>query len=175
MDRSDVLCPLFKVPERTILSKDFSWKMWSIRCMRNNARNLIARQVKIIREDLDVDVYTDSKWLEFILQQLLNNALQYSEEEPEFISSAVEKEEEVILCFRDNGKGIAEKDLPKVFQRGYTGQRGREFRRSTGMGLYLCRKLSLRLGMDIAIDSKEGEFTEVRLTFPREKATPGRR
>jgi signal transduction histidine kinase len=76
-------------------------------------------------------------------------------------------ENSTALIVRDNGIGISAEDINRVFDKGFTGANGRQFARSTGMGLYLCRKLCLKLGLNITIQSKYGEYTEVTIIFPK--------
>ena len=110
--------------------------------------------------------YADSKWTVFILGQLLQNAARYRSEEPVVTVWAGKLGTQVQLAVQDNGIGIAEHELPRVFERGYTGSNGRIRGGSTGMGLYLCRKLTERLGMDLRIASESGCGTTVTITFP---------
>lgn len=134
------------------------------------------------REDgTPVEVPCDPKWLVFILGQLIDNAVRYRADPardgraPRIAFSATEEDlgkadERVTLHVRDNGCGIAAADLPRVFDRGFTGQNGRTRQRSTGMGLYLVATLCHKMGMAVAADSHEGEWTEVTMAFPRDRS-----
>ena len=111
-------------------------------------------------------VYTDSKWLEFIINQIMSNAIKYCPEQGGCIRiETKEMGHEARLIISDNGIGISASDLGRVFEKSFTGQNGRVSKTSTGMGLYLCDKLCRRLGHAIAIDSAPGEGTSVCITF----------
>lgn len=109
-------------------------------------------------------VLTDEKWLSFVIEQILSNAVKYTSEGS--VSIYMEGD---VLCIRDTGIGIAAEDIPRVFENGYTGFNGRADKRASGIGLYLCRKVCDRLGHSISIESKVGEGTVVRLDFSEEK------
>ena len=111
-------------------------------------------------------VDSDAKWLHFMLNQLLSNAIKYSSGSQQKIlfSSQVEGRE-ARLTVRDYGVGIPASDLKRVFQPFYTGENGRKFRESTGMGLYLVKEICIRLGHRVEIESKVGEGTAVTLIF----------
>ena len=115
-------------------------------------------------------VLTDSKWLEFIIDQIINNSIKYKRE---IVSSFIkiyteENNEELRLIIYDNGIGIDAKDLPRVFDKTYTGTNGRLKSKSTGMGLYIAKNLCEKLGHKIAIESKVNEYTKVIITFNKE-------
>ncbi len=112
-------------------------------------------------------VLTDSKWLEFILNQIINNSIKYKKNHvASFIQISSKKEKDKIyLSIYDNGKGIPSSDLPRVFDKSFTGTNGRNLVKSTGMGLYIAQKLCTKLGHKISIESKEGEYTKVTITF----------
>ncbi len=103
-------------------------------------------------------VVTDEKWFVFVLEQLLTNAVKYTKKGEVFVYT-----EGDVLIVRDTGRGIAPEDLPRVFERGFTGAAGRSERSSTGLGLYLCREVLDRLGFGISIQSAKGEGTHVCL------------
>lgn len=128
---------------------------------------LMQNNMRIVTENLDYQIYTDSKWACFILGQLLQNAARYKNDTPVItISAEPHDNREIILKVTDNGIGIPAHELPRVFDRGFTGSNGRLRGGSTGMGLYLCRKLSGFLGIDIQITSVCREGTCVTLIFP---------
>lgn len=111
--------------------------------------------------------YTDKKWLVFILNQMILNSVKYrNEEAPVFRIFSEKREKGVILVLKDNGTGIKKEELLRIFEKGFTGTNGRTHEHSTGMGLYLCKKLCTRLGIGISVFSKYGEGTEIRLEFP---------
>ena len=135
--------------------------------IRKNANILIEKRVKIQLEDIEKKVYCDSKWIEFILQQIISNSVKYMDKDEKYIKiRCLEKDKNIILKILDNGIGISEKSIEKVFEKGYTGENGRKYNNSTGMGLYLCKKLCLKLGLGISIKSKLGVGTEVTIVFP---------
>lgn len=120
-------------------------------------------------EGLDLSVMTDGKWLEFMLGQLMANSLKYTVEgrEPVIRISAEELPDRVLLRFRDNGTGIPEADLPRIFDKSFTGENGRSYAKSTGMGLYIVRSLCERLGHSITASSVKGEYTEFTIAFAK--------
>lgn len=135
--------------------------------VRKNSKILIQEKVRISLADLDFEVYTDEKWIAFILKQIVINSVKYRKEDPQISFTAKEDKEQVILLIEDNGIGISGTDLPRVLEKGYTGTTGRKYAKSTGMGLYLCKKLSDKLGIGFFIRSKEGEGTQVKIKFPK--------
>ena len=120
-------------------------------------------------EGLDLSVMTDGKWLEFMLGQLMANSLKYTVEgrEPVIRISAEELPDRVLLRFRDNGTGIPEADLPRIFDKSFTGENGRSYAKSTGMGLYIVKSLCERLGHSITASSVKGEYTEFTIAFAK--------
>ena len=136
----------------------------------NHRTLLIQSGVRVETEGLERSVYTDEKWAVFILGQLLQNAARYRSEDPVIIISVRLLGKQAQLTVSDNGIGIPAHELPRVFDRGFTGSNGRVRGGSTGMGLYLCKKLAgfLELGLDIS--SEEGKGTTVTLTFPAKEA-----
>ncbi len=136
----------------------------------NHRTLLIQSGVRVETEGLERSVYTDEKWAVFILGQLLQNAARYRSEDPVIIISVRPLGKQAQLTVSDNGIGIPAHELPRVFDRGFTGSNGRVRGGSTGMGLYLCKKLAgfLELGLDIS--SEEGKGTTVTLTFPAKEA-----
>jgi len=119
-----------------------------------------------VRIDSNVTVKSDKKWLKFIVEQLLVNAIKYTEgENKKVIVSACDSEEGKVLEVKDQGVGIPKKDIRRVFEPFYTGENGRRFGESTGMGLYLVSKVCKKLGHRIEIESKPGEGTSVRIIF----------
>ena len=119
--------------------------------------------------DCKDSVYTDEKWIVFILNQILLNSVKYRSEHPLFNIHTTRTEDGVILEFEDNGIGIRREELSRIFEKGFTGSNGRDNRRSTGMGLYLCRKLCDRLGISLRAESEYGAGTKLYLEFPISK------
>ncbi|CFW96935.1 Signal transduction histidine kinase, core [Syntrophomonas zehnderi OL-4] len=136
-------------------------------CVKKHAKIFIAKKIRIEIYDLDIMVTTDRKWLLFILDQILFNALKYTAENGVIKIFAAKDEGEKRLMIMDNGIGIRNEDLERVFDRGFTGYNGREFNKSTGMGLYLARRLARKLGHDISINSVYGEYTCIIIHFPK--------
>ena len=134
--------------------------------VENHRSLLIQSGVRVETEGLNCTVYTDEKWAVFILGQLLQNASRYRGTEPVITLSAKPLGKQVQLAVRDNGIGIPAHELPRVFDRGFTGSNGRSRGGATGMGLYLCKKLASFLDLELHIVSQEGEGTTVTLTFP---------
>ncbi|MDR1203996.1 MAG: sensor histidine kinase [Peptococcaceae bacterium] len=133
--------------------------------LRNNAVYLIANKVKITALELDWTVFTDAKWVVFILRQIMDNSVKYGGTHLEF--RGVPHPQSVSLFIRDDGVGIPEKDIPRVFDKGFTGENGRRFGRSTGFGLYLCKKLCTKLGLAVSIASEAGQGAAVEIQFPK--------
>lgn len=109
---------------------------------------------------------TDEKWLSFVIEQLLSNALKYTKEGS--ISVFMEKD---ILYIKDTGIGIAKEDLPRIFEKGYTGYNGRRDKRASGIGLYLVKRICDNLNHKIKISSVAGEGTTAALDLSRDKLT----
>lgn len=112
-------------------------------------------------------VVTDEKWLQFVLEQVLSNALKYTEQG----GISVYLEDKKVLVIEDSGTGIAPEDMPRVFEKGYTGNNGRLNQNSTGIGLYLCQKIMRKLSHEMTIESKPGTGTKVKLFLNTAKLT----
>ena len=113
-----------------------------------------------------LNVNTDKKWLEFILNQIINNSIKYKKDEESIIKiKSSETKDKVVLEIYDNGIGIPEKDLKRVFEKSFTGTNGRNKVKSTGMGLYIIKNLCNKLGHNIYIQSEENKYTKVILEF----------
>lgn len=139
-----------------------------------NKTTLLNEKVSIELSNLkDEEVYTDSKWAVFIINQIIQNAIKYSKKENKKIEiSSHEKNDKVILYIKDNGIGIKKGEITRVFERGFTGENGRIIgQKSTGIGLYLCKKLCDRLGLGIELNSEKDKGTEVRIIFPKSSYT----
>ncbi|NGU16232.1 sensor histidine kinase, partial [Clostridium perfringens] len=152
--------------EKDYIIKEMSLSSCVNKVLNNNADSLIKKKVKISLGDLEKQVYSDSKWIEFILGQIISNSIKYmNKEHKELKIYCNENSKYVILNIEDNGAGISEKDISRVFDKGFTGENGRKFGKSTGIGLYLCKKLCKKLGLDITLISEEGKFTRVSIIF----------
>ncbi|MDE6387273.1 MAG: sensor histidine kinase [Lachnospiraceae bacterium] len=120
--------------------------------------------VAVTVDQMNEHVYTDDKWLRFILNQMIGNAVKYRGKQPAIHFYAMKRADMVSLMVEDNGIGIVEGDLPRIFDKGFTGSNGRTVQSSTGIGLYLCKKLCDKLGIGLEVLSK-GEGTKVVLSF----------
>ena len=133
--------------------------------VKRHSRTFIAKRIRLDLRELPGWVLSDRKWLGFILDQILSNALKYT---PlggciRISSKGVGRHWRLVL--EDNGIGIPAEDVPRVFDRGFTGRNGREFQHATGMGLYLAAQLADKLGHRLEVESKEGEYTRLIIDF----------
>lgn len=134
-----------------------------------NMDDLLEKKIDYIVGDVSLEVLTDSKWLEFILGQIINNSIKYKRDvKNSYIKiEAKEEKDKIILSIEDNGIGIKEGDLKYVFDKSFTGSNGRIVGKSTGMGLYIAKNMCNKLGHKIDIMSKEDEYTKVVITFAK--------
>lgn len=136
--------------------------------LKKNSRLFIQNKIGVVTENLQVIVYSDEKWLQFILNQILTNSVKYSDKPDARVKiSACEKENSVVLSIEDNGTGIPQNELPRIFDKGFTGTNGRKNVRSTGIGLYICKKLCDKLGLALHADSDFGKGTVISIIFPK--------
>jgi len=131
--------------------------------IRHYASQFIRKKILLEYESLNYLVLTDEKWLLFVIEQLLSNALKYTHSG----TISITMDAPGILCIRDTGIGIASEDLPRIFEKGFTGYNGRTDKKSSGIGLYLCRRICHSLGHDIRIESKAGAGTCVCLNLKK--------
>lgn len=131
--------------------------------VRKFAAQFIYRKIQLNYEPVEKSVLTDEKWLLFVIEQVLSNALKYTK------TGTIEifMEEPEILCIRDSGIGIAPEDLPRIFEKGYTGYNGRSDKKASGIGLYLCRRICDKLGHKITAVSAVGEGTTIKIHLQR--------
>lgn len=154
------------VAEKDYLIKETTLSAIVKQALKYNSRSLIANHIAIELENLDISLFTDIKWITFILSQIISNAVKYRKSSnSKLIFTGESAEEKVILKISDNGIGIPQSDLPRIFEKGFTGINGRKFGASTGMGLYMCAKLCAKLGIEISACCSE--FTEFILVFPK--------
>ena len=159
------------------VSKDYIIKKFSLRnvvmkAVKNNSRDFINRNIKLNIKEVEGTIFSDAKWVEFIINQIIINAVKFSIPNKGEVSIFSKiNENNIILTIEDNGVGISEKDIDRVFEKGFTGENGRKFGKSTGIGLYLCKKLCDKLGIGISLISKEGLGTKVNIVFPQGKFT----
>lgn len=125
----------------------------------------IGNKISLIYEPLNATVVTDEKWLSFVVEQVLSNALKYTKSGSVSISLVGEK----ILRIEDTGIGIAPEDLPRIFENGYTGYNGRADRKASGIGLYLCKRICTNLGHEIEVKSVPGIGTTVEIHLSQNK------
>lgn len=135
--------------------------------MIKNKDEILLNNITVSVENLNVFVYTDTKWLIFIINQILNNSIKYKKKNGNSLIKiyATEEKDLVNLFIYDNGIGISKSDITRVFDKTFTGENGRKDANSTGMGLYIVKKLIDKLGHKISISSKENEYTKVKITF----------
>lgn len=135
--------------------------------MIKNKDEILLNNITVNVENLNIFVYTDTKWLIFIINQILNNSIKYKKKNGNSLIKiyATEEKDLVNLFIYDNGIGINKSDITRVFDKTFTGENGRKDANSTGMGLYIVKKLIDKLGHKISISSKENEYTEVKITF----------
>lgn len=138
-----------------------------------NKTNLLNDIVTLELKDLEQEVYTDSKWAIFIINQIIQNSVKYLKEQDKKIEIfAKSKNDKVILYIKDNGIGIKKGEITRAFEKGFTGENGRIVgKKSTGIGLYLCKKLCDKLGLGIELNSEKDVGTEVRIIFPKNSYT----
>lgn len=135
-------------------------------CVKKFASQFIRKKIKLQYEPLNVKVLTDEKWLSFVIEQLLSNAVKYTPSEGKV---TIDLENEKTLCIRDTGIGIASEDLPRIFEKGYTGYNGRSDKKASGLGLYLCKCICDNLGNSITADSSPDSGTVIRIDLNREE------
>ena len=138
--------------------------------LARNKKIMIQNNMKVELNNVNTNCYTDEKWLEFIINQIIQNAIKYRKEKnANIIITISENKENVILNIKDNGIGIKTSEIDRIFDKGFTGTNGRNQKKSTGIGLYLCKRLCQEIGMEIEANSKENEFTEIKIIIPRNK------
>lgn len=175
-DRDEMKMELFKIEQYVEMvlqylrigsdSTDFLIRRLSLdKLIRDSVKKysttFIKKKISLVYEPVACQVISDEKWLCFVLEQLLSNALKYTQEGR--ISIYLDENEPSTLIIEDTGIGIQEEDLPRIFDKGYTGYNGRKDKKSTGIGLYLCRQIVDKLGHTLSIESQVGEGTKVRL------------
>lgn len=135
--------------------------------LKKNSNLMIEGRISVETSALDKTVFTDAKWTDFILGQILMNAVKYRSESPKIQIYGLKNENSVTLVIADNGIGIPKKDLRRVFEKGFTGENGRTTAKSTGIGLYLCKKLCTKMNLSISIASTVDSGTIVSIVFPK--------
>lgn len=135
--------------------------------VRKYARQFIRKGLSLDYGEVTMTVLTDEKWLQFVIEQLLSNALKYTKTG----GIAIYQQGADALVIEDTGIGIAAEDLPRIFERGFTGYNGRADKKSTGIGLYLCRMITAKLGHTISASSAPGKGTRVTLGLSHSELT----
>lgn len=131
--------------------------------VRKYSRMFIRKKIKLNFKELNCDILTDEKWLVFVIEQLLSNALKYTKDGT--ISIYMDKISKMTLVIEDTGIGIRAEDLSRIFERGFTGYNGRWDKKSTGLGLYLCKQILNKLSHSITIESKVDKGTKVKINL----------
>jgi len=148
------------------INSDFVFKRYSLddimkQAVRKYSKTFIRKKIRLNYENLNCDVLTDRKWLVFVIEQILSNALKYTDSGE--ISIYMDDELHNTLVIEDTGIGIAQEDLPRVFEKGFTGYNGRLDKKSTGIGLFLCKRILNKLSHTISIESEVGKSTKVKI------------
>lgn len=152
--------------EKDYLIKKYNLKEIINQAILKNTNSFVNLKISLEMNDLDIYVYTDIKWSVFIINQIIQNSIKYSSRKITIFKK--ELKENIVLYIKDDGLGISKSDLDRVFEKGFTGENGRIIgKKSTGIGLYLCKKLCDKLRIGLQIGSKKGEGTEVRIIFPK--------
>lgn len=125
----------------------------------------ISRKISLDMKEIDGTVITDDKWLSFVMEQVISNALKYTPKG----TISIYMEEPKILCIKDTGSGIAPEDLPRIFEKGYTGYNGRADKKASGIGLYLCKRICTNLGHQITVVSELDQGTLIRISLKQER------
>ena len=144
-------------------SSDYVFREYSVdgivkQAVTKFASEFIDRKLRLEYEPIEQVVVTDEKWLSFVIEQILSNALKYTRS-----GSIRIYMQELTLCIEDTGIGIAAEDLPRIFEKGYTGYNGRKDKKASGLGLYLCRRICGKLGIGIRVESELDKGTIVRI------------
>lgn len=154
--------------EKDYIIKEVNLERLCFDVIKKNSKLFIHNKISVNTENLDKIVYCDAKWLIFILDQILTNCVKYSNKpDGEVKIRSFGKENLIVLSVTDNGIGIRKDELPRIFDKGFTGTNGRKNERSTGMGLYICKKLCDKLGLSIDVHSEYGEGTTISIVFPK--------
>lgn len=155
--------------EEDYLIKDNSLRKMIGEVALKNKDILLENDIELTVSDIDMQVLTDSKWFVFILNQIVNNSIKYRDENKKSYIKIMAQEDDakIVLVVYDNGIGISRSDLPKVFDKSFTGLNGRGKANSTGMGLYIVKQMCVKLGHKIEIKSEELQYTMVKITLSK--------
>lgn len=133
--------------------------------VKKHSKEIINQNIKPVMGNLDFYVLSDAKWIEFIIGQIINNSIKYKGNNAKIEFYSEKEGNKVSLYIKDNGLGIESQDISKVFEKGFTGSNGRKGKNSTGIGLYICKKLCEKLDVDINLYSEFEKGTTIELTF----------
>lgn len=179
-ENKELLLELFRIEQYTEMvlsyfrldsgSSDFVFRECEIdrvirRSIRKFAPSFVRKKISLKYDGTDAVVLTDEKWLAFIIEQLLSNAVKYTTAG----SVTVEVGSDNILSISDTGIGIAREDIPRIFEKGFTGYNGRSDKKATGLGLYLCKKAADKLSINMSVSSVEGKGTTFYLDLNIDK------
>ncbi|CEN25246.1 sensor histidine kinase [Paraclostridium sordellii] len=154
--------------EKDYFIKEISLEKCVNSVITKNKQGFILNGIDIEISDIDKNIYCDIKWLEFILNQIIINSIKYKNNENPMVKiNSIDIKNGIQLIIEDNGIGIPQNEISRVFEKGFTGNKGRINSKSTGIGLYLCKKLCDKLGLLISIESKEKLYTKVIITFSK--------
>ena len=154
------------------VEKDFTIKKMNLsqvitNVIKRNKLDFISRNIKVELNNINQEVYSDPKWVEFILNQIIINAIKYSDKPDAKVSvETATNENQIRLMIKDNGCGILPQDINRVFDKGFTGSNQRDNKKATGLGLYLSKKLCERIGLDLQIESVKDKYTTLTIIFP---------
>ena len=149
------------------MAADLKFRQYSLdgivrQAVRKYSKSFIRKHLRLNYQELDCIVVTDEKWLLFVIEQILSNAVKYTASKGR-VSVYMDRSRPKTLVIEDTGIGISQEDLPRIFEKGFTGYNGRRDKKSTGLGLYLCKTITDKLNHKITITSVEGEGTRVAL------------
>ena len=157
-------------PQKDYLLKKVSLETVVNKAVIENKDLLIGNKFQIEKENLGIEVYTDSKWLEFILGQIVNNSVKYKKADGAYLKFFGKEEKNIIWLFiEDHGIGVEKSDIGRVFEKSFTGKNGRRVKEATGMGLFICKKLCDKMGHKIFIESEKDNYTRVGIGFGRNR------
>lgn len=159
------------------ISKDYIIKEFNLSeavkmAIKNNSKDFINKKIALKLNEIDIMIFSDIKWVSFIINQIIGNSIKYTQKgkgEIRIYTKANENSNSLII--QDNGVGINKRDINRVFEKGFTGENGRIFGKSTGIGLYLCKSLCEKLGLGIKLESQSNVGTKVEIVFPIGKFT----
>lgn len=174
---NDALMQVLYYAKSDTLNEDYRIKEVALNsivneAIKNHMRSLMSHKVVINQSVMNEVVKTDNKWLQFIIGQCIVNSVRYMDKQNKtLLFEAKKHKDQVVLSITDNGIGIPEAEIDEVFLKGYVGTNGRKLAHTTGMGLYICKRLCEKLGLGLHIESVLHEFTTVHIVFPNDSLT----